>query len=108
MSIFTNAQIALDTRLSTLTGLPSTAWENIQFDPEEGVTWVRPTTLWGSAEVTSMERLEKFVGIYQIDVFEPIKKGPGAMNTLLDSIRDHFKASVNLTAGTDVIIIRNI
>lgn len=108
MSVFSNIQIALDSRLDAGSFGLSIAYENIDYTPVESTSFIRPTTLYGSAEVADVARLEKFSGIYQIDVFVEVEKGPGALNTLLDSIRDHFKSNLSLTAGSDTIMIRSI
>lgn len=108
MSVFTNIQVALDTRLAAGSfGIPI-VYENVPYSPVAGTSWLRATTLFADAEVVTVSRKERFRGIYQVDVFVELEKGSGDLNTLLDAVRDHFKASLNLTAGSDQIIIRNI
>lgn len=106
MGVFTNIQTALDTQLAAGSFGLTIAYENIAYTPVEGTSFIRPTTLYSGGAIETVQRLESQAGIYQIDVFVEVEKGPGALNTLLDSVRDHFKATALLTAGGDTIIIR--
>lgn len=109
MGLFTDTQAALDQRLSTVSGLPSVAWENILFKPVKGTTFIRPVMLSAASTMETIEaRLQSNPGIYQIDVFVDTEKGPAALNTLVDTIFDHFKAINTLTEGTTDVWLQAI
>lgn len=108
MGVFSDIQAALDTQLSTTSGLPTVAWENVHFTPTEGTPFVRPTLIAGDSTLNTMSRKQMNVGIYQIDLFYPTSNGPGTLLTMLDNIYDHFKSGAVLTVNTTEVIIRQI
>lgn len=106
MSTFANIQAALDTRLSTLSGLPTVAWPNVATTPVEGTTYIRPTLLPASSELGGLTDNKVHRGIYQVDIFVQLEKGPAALLALQDSITTHFEADRDLTvSGTTVFIL---
>lgn len=108
MGVFSDIQAALDTRLSTVTGLPTVAWENVNFKPTEGTPYVRPNLLAGDSTLSTVAKQQMNVGIYQVDIFYPTSNGPGDLLTMLDTIYDHFKVQNILTVNTTEVIVRQI
>lgn len=108
MGTFTNIQAALDTKLSTLSGLPAVCWPNTKYSPTENTTFLRPTLLSNTSELATLNSYHLHKGIYQIDIFVALEKGPAAMLTLQDSIKAHFENGRRLTAGSDIIYIQAI
>lgn len=107
MSTFTDTQAALDTRLSTLSGLPTVAWENVKVDPALETTFIRPTLIPSGASMDTLDRNFEFTGIYSIEIYVEEEKGVEALNTLADSIFSHFDLNV-LTAGSTKVFIYDI
>lgn len=107
MGIFTNIEVALHTRLATLTASPAVQWPNVHYQPTENTTFLRPTVLPASTVLESFAGAEIHRGIYQIDIFVPLEKGISTLNTLLDSIADLFTANKILTA-TDVVWVQAV
>lgn len=107
MGVFTNIEAALNTRLATLSGSPPVAWPNVHYQPSENTTFLRPTLLPAAAVLDTLAGIEEHKGIYQVDVFVPVEKGVNALNTLLDSIQNLFKANKTLTA-TDVVFVQAV
>ena len=109
MGVFTDIQVALDQRLNTTSGLPAVAWENLDFTPTKGTSFVRPTNLSADGQTISIgDRLQSLPGIYQVDVFTDVNQGAGALNTVCDSIRDHFNSVDTLTEGTTEVWLQSI
>lgn len=108
MSIFTDIQAAFDQRLESTVGLPNVAWENIAFTPVAGTSFVRPTLITGASTTATLAGLQSNVGVYSVDVFVESEKGPAALNTLVDSIYDHFKAVSSITEGTTIVGVQGI
>lgn len=108
MGVFSDIQIALETRLSTVVGLPTIAWENVHEEPTEGTPYIRPTNIAGDSTLNTMTGQQMNVGIYQIDVFYPTSDGPGTLLSMLDTIYSHFKADNELVANTTKVIVRSI
>jgi len=108
MGVFSDIQAALDTRLSTVAGLPAVAWENVHYKPSEGTPYVRPTNIAGDSTLDTMARQQMNIGIYQVDLFYPTSNGTGTMLAMLDTIYDHFKADNELVENTTKVIVRSI
>lgn len=108
MGTFANIQAALDTKLSSLSGLPAVCWPNTKYTPVEGTTFLRPTLLPNTSDLATLTAYQLHRGIYQIDIFVAAEKGPSAMLTLQDLIKSHFENGRRLTAGSDVIYIQAI
>jgi hypothetical protein len=105
MGTFANIQVALDTRLSTLSGLPAVAWPNVATTPAEGTTYLRPTLLPAASQLGGLTDNRVHKGIYQIDIFVQLEKGASALLALQDSITTHFEADRDLVvSGTTVFI----
>lgn len=108
MSIFTDIQAAFDQRLNSTANLPNVAWENVSFTPTAGTSFVRPTLVPGSSDTATLDGLQSNVGIYSVFVATESEKGPAALNTLVDSIYDHFKLVSSITEGSTLIGIQGI
>ena len=102
--------IALDSRLNTLASSPPVAWENTLYTPVSGTTYLRPTNLIGATAQASLgdTGLDKYQGIYQIDVFAPLGDGPGAANAQADLVADHFSRGTDLTSGAVVVRLGDV
>ncbi len=107
MGVFTNIEVALHTRLATLSGSPAVSWPNTHYQPTENTTYLRPTILPASTVLDTLAGMEEHKGIYQVDVYVPLEKGVSALNTLLDSIQSLFKSNKTLTA-TDVVFVQAV
>lgn len=106
--VFSNIESALNTRLSSVPGLPAVQWPNVKYQPKEGMTFVRPTLLPAASELYRVNDGSLHKGIYQVDVFVPLEKGTRVLNELLDSIEEYFRASRSLTSGTNTVFIQAI
>ncbi len=107
MGVFSNIEIALNTRLATLSGLPAVAWPNIEFKPVENTLFLRPTMLPVGSKLHQLNGLERHEGIYQVDIYAPLEKGVLVVNNLLDSIKSLFSSNKTLVA-TDTIFIQEV
>lgn len=109
MGVTADTQIALETRLSTVSGLPSNvAYQNTGYEPTIGTEWVRPTLLRAPSSMVDLSGLQAFPGVFQIDVMVPTDAGSNRLNTLLDAIYDHFKAARELSEGDTVVNVQEI
>lgn len=108
MSRYKETQTALDARLASgsFTGSPPIAWENKEYKPVEGQTYLRPTNLpSGASSVGLADDSSVLVsGFYQIDVFAPRGKGPGPALGLADEICQLF-SRVRLTNGNTTVAL---
>ena len=108
MSVYTNIQIALDTKLNTISGSPSIAWPNTEFTPTHGTLYLEPITLPIVSSLETLNDYQRYSGIYQINVSVPLEKGTATVNLWADRIIDLFIGDRRLVGGADTILIQNI
>jgi hypothetical protein len=100
-AVYTSIRAALTTRLKSLPGLPSVAWENTTFTPVAGEPYIAPFIIWN--ESMQAEQGQQGAnwegGIYQLSCCYPPNQGPGPLNAVLDAIKDHFKRGTVLNYG---------
>lgn len=103
---FTDIAGALRTRLSTMTGLPPVAWENIDYRQSSTTLYLRATFLPADTVQACFgdDGKDLHNGIFQVDVFIPDGDG---RSTLPDDIADHFKRGTVLTQNGVNVRIRN-
>lgn len=98
---------ALNARLSTLSSLPSVAWENVAFTPKTTETHLRvnflPAPTRPAANHKSAMDFES--GIYQIDIYAPQDQGPNPASDLAERIRRHFNRGLALSNSGVVVNI---
>lgn len=100
---------ALETRLSLMLPKLATAYENAQFVPAQGTPYQRANLL--SAEPENPEAgsgtFRRELGVFQVTLFYPLSKGPGAAEARADAIKAHFPRGLSLqNAGITVTIDR--
>ena len=103
---FNDIEAALNTQLATIqvSEVPPIAWPNDGYEPILGTDYLRPTLLPSSNAQVSLGSTgkDKYVGIYQVDVF--YGKGEGR-SAFPDQIADLFKRGTVLTYnGVNVVI----
>ena len=108
MAAYLDTQIALDSRLDALGDGVPIAWENVHYKPIKDTTYYRPTNLPASSTLQIFNGTQLNPGIYQIDIFTSLDKGPGANITLVDAMYTHFKGSIVLTENTTDVLIKSV
>ena len=111
MSVFSDIRTALESQIASVTGIPSAAnrsWENVRFEPTTGTPWVRMTLLPGESRpaIRGENPVLSYLGLFQVDVFEPSGGGPRTADTLADAIRDQFSSGTDITVNTTTTRIR--
>lgn len=83
---------ALEKHLSAISGIPSIAYENRAFTPTTGTEWVRSTVQFQNTRQDTLgtNGIEKYEGLYLIDLFYPEGGGPGDADTMADTIKAQF------------------
>ena len=107
MSVYTNIQIALDTKLNTISGSPSIAWPNTEFTPTHGTLYLEPIILPIVSSLETLNDYQRYSGIYQINVSVPLEKGTATVNLWTDRIVDLFIGDRRLVSGADTVLIQN-
>lgn len=104
MGVLLNIQLALDTKLNTLSPAVATAWPNTHYKPTENTSWMRPTLMPARSQEATLAGAIYHQGIYQVDIFVPLEKGVAALMAIEDNIYTLFKSAV-LTKNTSTIRI---
>jgi hypothetical protein len=106
MTIFNDIQAALDTQLSTVTGIP-VAYPNVPYKPSAGTAYLRASFLPAETVQASMGATGKDEtnGIYQIDVVAP--RGSGRVQQI-DTVADLFKRGTVLTYNSVKLRVRSV
>lgn len=107
-SIYDNIRSALETTLNNIEGLPSVAWENVNFSPTTGTSFVKPrlapTRREPAVRGTNPQML--YQGVFQVDCYVAEGNGPAAGDDLADSIIEAFEATTDISYGGTTVSIR--
>jgi len=90
MGVFNDIQNALNAKLNSISGIPAIYWPNDQKEPINGTSFVRPTLMPASSELYTLNDSNYHSGIYQIDIFVPLKTGTSVAMLIADKIREAF------------------
>jgi hypothetical protein len=110
MSVYGDIRAALESQVANISGVPSAAnraWQNVYFEPTTGTTWIRMSfqpSRRRPQDVTA-DGLQRFDGLFLIDVFAPEGNGPASAETLADATVDAFEAGTVLSANGQTLII---
>lgn len=107
MTTLKDIKIALDVKLSELSGTTPVAWENINYKPVLGTMYIRPTLLFSNSTKLDFDETHLIQGIYQIDVFAPVNLGMSTHLDKLDDILNLFKGTI-LTSGSTTVYTNDI
>lgn len=91
-------QSLLDTHLQTLSGLPALQLENTRNIGQTGIPFSRATLLPARATqaTVGLQGRDSRTGLYQVDLFYPLDAGISTINTMADSVIDHFPRGLAL------------
>ena len=105
MSALGAIQAALESRLSTMTGVLPIVFENTQYTPTAGVPYIAtqfiPTLR--RAAVMGPDPQKRYTGMFIMDVCYPELQGSGAARTFADLLMERFDAASRIE-GVDVIV----
>lgn len=107
-SIYDDIRAALEVKLNNISGLPDVAWENLNYTPTTGTSFVKPRLVPTVREpaVRGLNPQIYYQGIFRVDCFVPEGLGPAAADDLADKIIDAFEATTDVTNGSTIVSIR--
>lgn len=107
-SIYDDIRTVLETTLSNVVGIPDIAWENVQYSPTTGSSFVRPQMMPTIREpaVRGLNPQQYYQGLFRVTCFVPDNAGPGAADDLADKVIDAFEATTDLTVSGTTVSIR--
>jgi len=107
-SIYDDIRNALETQLANTSGIPDIVWENVNYNPSTGTSFVRPflAPTTRRPAVRGLNPQQLYEGFFFVDIFVPEGNGPGAADTIADTIIESFEATSTLTANSKNVCIR--
>ena len=105
---YATIQDLLVNHLKTLVVLPTLQEENTRNIGKTGVSFSRATMLHTRPQQASVgiNGKDAFSGLFQIDLFVPIDSGTADVNTLADTVVEHFPRGLTLTLGNVYVHIQ--
>src|SRR4051812_41504491 len=107
MGVFNDIQNALNIKLNSLSGIPLIYFPNDQKEPTQGVSYIRPFIIPATSQLYTLNGSNYHSGIYQVDIFTPLKKGTSQAWLIADLIKDGFNKQ-SLTQNSNILHIQNI
>jgi hypothetical protein len=111
-SIQNDIRAALESHLSTTSGLPSIAYENVAFEPTTGTSFLKvqylPTVT--RPAVRGLNPQLRYQGVFSVTVFAPEGQGPATADDYANKVIDAFAATtdISFTNGDAETIIVSI
>ncbi|NIR87758.1 hypothetical protein GWO13_09470 [Candidatus Bathyarchaeota archaeon] len=85
--------------MSSISGLPDIAYENVSFDPTTGTSYVKcqyVPTLRRPA-VRGLNPQQRYQGIFAVTVYAPEGNGPATADALANTIIESFEATTDIS-----------
>lgn len=90
---------ALETHLSTISGLPDIAYENVPYEPTTGQSFIRvaymPTVR--RPAVRGRNPQQEYRGLLALNVYAPEGSGPAVCEDLVEKLLEGFEATTDIT-----------
>lgn len=92
---------ALEVQLSNIASVPPIAYENVNFNPTTGQSYleVRYVPVTRRPAVRGLNPQQRYDGILAINCYAPEGNGPAVAETLADNVIAAFEATTKLTTG---------
>ncbi len=90
---------ALDSHLAVLPNLPPVAWPNVQFEPPQSGVYIAVMNMPADGIMYGMDRQQNTPGVYRINIYGDINKGPAEVENMAGDIAQHFRDNSTPTAG---------
>jgi len=112
MGVYTNIREAFESKLDALRiseSLPPIAWENVEFDPHIGTSFITvfhiPT---GKVAANRFQNPQfRYEGTFLVEVYCPKNEGPNTVDTICDTIIQNFPEADTITGSSVTLTIRN-
>jgi len=90
---------ALETHLSTISGLPDIAYENVPYEPTTGQSFIRvaymPTVR--RPAVRGLNPQQEYRGLLALNVYAPEGSGPAVCEDIVEKLLEGFEATTDIT-----------
>lgn len=97
---------ALESRLSAMAGVITTAWENEDFTPPvDGAAYQMVRLMRAQPESPTIDTFRRHVGFLQVTICFPQSTGPGDAEDYAGTLAAWFPKRLSLTSGGVVVTI---
>ena len=103
----TNTRLALQTQLLGVVTSSEVDWENSDFTtPDLDTPYYKAFLLRGSSDNIAMDTMDaESVGIFQVTLLYPVNKGTIPLETMAQTIMNHFVGQILIESDTKVKIL---
>lgn len=100
---------ALESQLASIVPVSQIAWQNVEFQPTQGENYYHVYLLPSPSQNPTIGStvLTFNSGIFQVNIYSEIGRGPGAAESAAELIKSGFIRGTSLTSGDVNIIIRS-
>ena len=98
MSII-NVRAALQSKLNGMSPSLDTAWENFKYDPVDDVPYQVAYVIRSVENPTMGDDFHRLMGIFQINLYYPLKEGTATAEARAELIKTTFKRGTSMTSG---------
>lgn len=105
--IHKDIRAALESQLSSITDVPSIAYENVPFNPTTGQNYLEVSyiPITRRPTVRGLNPQQRYDGIFTINCYVPEGAGPSAADTLAKNVMEAFEATTKLTHNSKTVNI---
>ena len=98
MNYTPSIRAALETKLASMSGLPSVSWENRPFSPSTGSSFLKPMFILVNRRpaVRGRNPYQLYNGVFSLDVYCPNGKGPGIADGIASNLINEFEATTDI------------
>lgn len=98
-------QSALVKRLATVSGIPDIYYRGVSEEPSRGTDFVAPFVEVVDAIPLHIDGKQQNDGFFIVECYISVGRGEGPLLSIMDSIKDHFKAQRILVEGDTEVFI---
>jgi len=112
MSVYTDIREAFETSLDALRvseSLPEIAWENVEYDPQIGTSFITVDHIPTSKVAANRFQNPQFryEGTFLVEVYCPKNVGPNTVDDICDTILQNFSEAGTIAGSNVTLTIRN-
>lgn len=111
-SVHNDIRAALETQISTTSGLPFVTYENVAYSPTTGTSFIFTTYIPTTRRpaVRGLNPQQRYDGIFSAIVYTPEGSGPAVVDNYVNKVIEAFEAtsSISYTNSSNETIIVSI
>lgn len=107
MTLYVDIRGALQSRLAATSGIPSIAYEGIEFTPVVGTPWCEAIFVpAGNGGPSTTGQLIRHEGSFEVSLVYPTGNGTGLAEAMADAVKARFKVTDLAMVGSTTVRFR--